>query len=650
MFQKILIANRGEIACRIIQTARRMGVETVAVYSDADTQALHVEMADQAVHIGGNAAADSYLCGEKIIQAALDTGAQAIHPGYGFLSENPDFVDAVEATGLTFVGPSAKSIRQMGLKDAAKALMAEAGVPIVPGYHAAAQDTKTLAKAADEIGYPVLIKARAGGGGKGMRLVEQAEEFEGALAAAQREGQASFGDAHVLIEKYITNPRHIEVQVFGDKHGNVVHLFERDCSLQRRHQKVIEEAPAPGMTDDMRAAITGAAVLAAQAIDYVGAGTIEFIVDGKNGLSADGFWFMEMNTRLQVEHPVTEAVTGQDLVEWQLRVASGETLPAKQDELYLNGHSFEARIYAEDPTNEFLPSPGQLHHLAFDSNSRIDTGVRSGDAISPFYDPMIAKLTVHGTDREDALQKLQFGLSGTHGVGPAHNIDFLLALAKQAEFAAGSMDTGLIERHLAELTAKADAPDFVLLAAFLTANNFDPKQPRFGWQVWGNPSMRLGLSKGREPIERKVESKGNCVFALNNEFTNVSRNGSDVSATTQGRHLRAACVAIAGMVSVKFDGRHYVFEVVDRLVPASALIVNQDEISSPMTGTIIQAYVSAGDAVTEGQEIVVVEAMKMEHRLRAQRDGVIAAINCAQGNAVDEGQVLVEFVKEGADD
>ncbi|TIU38833.1 MAG: ATP-grasp domain-containing protein, partial [Mesorhizobium sp.] len=408
MFAKILIANRGEIACRVIRTARKMGVRTVAVYSDADARSLHVEMADEAVHIGPSPVGESYLRGDKIIAAALATGAQAIHPGYGFLSENPDFVDQVVAAGLIFIGPSAASIRAMGLKDAAKRLMEKAGVPVVPGYHGEAQEIVLLASKAREIGYPVLIKARAGGGGKGMRRVEHPDEFSEALSSARREAKAAFGDDRVLVEKYVDKPRHIEVQVFGDNFGNVVHLYERDCSAQRRHQKVIEESPAPGMTEALRKAMTDAAVKAAKAINYSGAGTIEFIVDASQGLKADRFWFMEMNTRLQVEHPVTEMVTGTDLVEWQLRVASGEKLPKTQSEIALVGHAFEARIYAEDATKGFLPATGTLHHLKFPdaasecATMRIETGVRAGDAISPYYDPMIAKLVVHATDRQGA--------------------------------------------------------------------------------------------------------------------------------------------------------------------------------------------------------------------------------------------------------
>ncbi len=456
MFSKILIANRGEIACRVIDTCRKLGVRTVAVYSDADRAARHVALADEAVHIGGPAPKDSYLRGDAIIRAALDTGAQAIHPGYGFLSENPGFVDAVTAAGLVFIGPSADAIRAMGLKDAAKALMEKAGVPVVPGYHGDDQDGAFLRARADEIGYPVLIKAVAGGGGKGMRLVERAGDFADALASARGEAQTAFGNPAVLIEKYVTAPRHIEVQVFGDG-TNAVHLFERDCSLQRRHQKVIEEAPAPGMTPEVRAAMGAAAVRAAQAIGYAGAGTIEFIVDGSRGLRTDGFWFMEMNTRLQVEHPVTEAITGVDLVEWQLRVASGEPLPAAQDELTINGHSFEARLYAEDVPAGFLPATGRLAHLKFADEARNETGVRQGDAISPWYDPMIAKVVTWGTTRAIALGKLESALVDTEVAGTVTNIDFLIALTRHEGFRRGEVDTGLIARDMDALLSEAEA-------------------------------------------------------------------------------------------------------------------------------------------------------------------------------------------------
>ena len=531
MFSKILIANRGEIACRIIRTARRMGIATVAVYSDADRQALHVREADEAVHIGPSPAAESYLAADRIIAAANDRGAEAIHPGYGFLSENPEFVDAVEAAGLTFIGPSAASIRAMGLKDAAKRLMEKAGVPVVPGYHGEAQELVLLAGKAREIGYPVLIKARAGGGGKGMRKVDNPDDFADALASCRREAKAAFGDDRVLVEKFIEKPRHIEVQVFGDNHGGAVHLFERDCSAQRRHQKVIEEAPAPGMTDEMRSAMTDAAVKAAKAIDYSGAGTIEFIVDGSRGLSPDGFWFMEMNTRLQVEHPVTELVTGVDLVEWQLRVAAGEALPLTQDEIELCGHSFEARIYAEDPAKGFLPAIGKLHHMRFGDAggaciTRIEAGVAEGDAISPYYDPMIAKLVVQGADRDTALDGLVTALGASRIAGSTTNIAFLKALAENASFASGDVDTGMIERHQQQLVATPEPDSNAVFQAMLAASGFkpasrsdDPWDSISGYGHFHQLAKRIRLKRGGELVEGTAvpASQGRVQIAIGDE-------------------------------------------------------------------------------------------------------------------------------------
>ncbi|NNJ67240.1 MAG: 3-methylcrotonyl-CoA carboxylase, partial [Boseongicola sp.] len=464
----LLVANRGEIACRVIETARRMGVETVAVYSDVDAGARHVAMADRAVRIGGAAPGESYLRGDRIIMAALEAGADAVHPGYGFLSENAEFVAAVEAAGLIFVGPSAEAIRAMGLKDAAKALMAEAGVPVVPGYHGADQEPGHLEVEAAEIGYPVLIKAVAGGGGKGMRRVDGPEGFVDALESAKAEALGAFGNDAVLIEKYVAKPRHIEVQVFGDG-ARAVHLFERDCSLQRRHQKVVEEAPAPGMTEDVREAMCSAAVRAAEAVGYKGAGTVEFIVDASEGLRADRFWFMEMNTRLQVEHPVTEAITGVDLVEWQLRVAGGEGLPCAQGELAIDGHAIEARLYAEDAEAGFLPSVGALEHLRFPDEVRVDTGVVEGDVISPFYDPMIAKLTVWGADRGAALRGIARALDGTDVAGTVTNVGFSRRLVAHPSFQSGDVDTGIIDRDGADLVAEAPMSEEAQAIAAVTA-------------------------------------------------------------------------------------------------------------------------------------------------------------------------------------
>ena len=522
MFSKILIANRGEIACRIIRTARRMGIRTAAIYSDADAGALHVELADEAYHVGGSPAAESYLAIRRIVEAALRAGAEAVHPGYGFLSENADFAEAVEAAGLVFIGPSPSAIRAMGLKDAAKALMEQSGVPVVPGYHGDDQDASTLAARAADIGFPVLIKARAGGGGKGMRRVDRAEEFGEALESARREAIAAFGDGAVLLETYLRHPRHIEVQVFGDEQGNVVHLFERDCSLQRRHQKVIEEAPAPGMSEEMRRAMGEAAVRAAQAIGYRGAGTVEFIADVSDGLRADRFFFMEMNTRLQVEHPVTEAITGVDLVEWQLRVAAGEPLPKTQEELSIDGWAFEARIYAEDPAHAFLPATGTLSELHFpEGRVRVDSGIRAGDRVTPHYDPLIAKLIVHGPDRQTALERLTAALKTSHIRGLANNLSFLARLSEDPHFVSGAPDTGLIDRNIEALVSlEAPGDTVVALAAALflgtwrTAEPGDLWQSLGHWQVWGEASRVVVLDHAGGRTTLRVAAKGRDMFAV----------------------------------------------------------------------------------------------------------------------------------------
>ncbi len=642
MFNKILIANRGEIACRIIETAKRMGVATVAVYSDADANALHVTLADEAVHIGGSAATDSYLQIDRVIEVAIATGAKAVHPGYGFLSENPEFAEKLVQAGLVFIGASADAIRKMGLKDQAKHLMEEAGVPVVPGYHGANQDADFLASEAEKIGYPVLIKARAGGGGKGMRLVEKPADFTAYLASAQREGKASFGDGHVLIEKYITAPRHIEVQVFGDSHGNIVHLFERDCSLQRRHQKVIEEAPAPNMPTDVREVMTRAATRAAEQINYEGAGTIEFIVDGSGPLRTDGFWFMEMNTRLQVEHPVTEAITGQDLVEWQLRVAAGEPLPLQQDQLSIQGHAFEARIYAEDPQNDFMPAPGTLHHVQFGSGCRVDTGVQSGDQVSPFYDPMIAKLVSHEKTREGALTALHQGLNNTICAGTQTNITFLSRLCADIDFAQARLDTGLIARKSDSLMGVVTPPPFAILVAGLTAENIDPKAGRLGWQIWGKARQDVGLKE----VSCQMQFDGAVDISLIQEgeilaFTNVIEKNGQVTASMGPKNLTALVVKNGHSISVKLDGEQFDFEAVDPLDVTHSEGDNADCVFAPMTGVVSIIHVAAGDVVKKGDALLVLEAMKMEHALQAPRDGVIADVLCAPASAVDEGTQLI---------
>jgi 3-methylcrotonyl-CoA carboxylase alpha subunit len=642
MFTKVLIANRGEIACRIIKTAKRMGITTVAVYSDADANALHVTLADEAVHIGGSAATDSYLLSDRVIEAALQTGAQAVHPGYGFLSENPEFAEKLAKAGLVFIGPSADAIRKMGLKDQAKHLMEQAGVPVVPGYHGIEQDADFLADEAEKIGYPVLIKARAGGGGKGMRLVEKAGDFKTALGSAQREGKASFGDAHVLVEKYVNAPRHIEVQVFGDSHGNIVHLFERDCSLQRRHQKVIEEAPAPNMSDDVRAAITQAATRAAAEISYEGAGTIEFIVDGSGPLRADGFWFMEMNTRLQVEHPVTEAITGQDLVEWQLRVAAGELLPMTQDQLVINGHAFEARIYAEDPQNNFMPAPGTLFDVQFGAGCRVDTGVQTGDKVSPFYDPMIAKLISHEATRGDALTRLRQGLNETICAGTQTNLTFLARLCADEDFSQGRLDTGLIGRKGDSLMQPMAPPPFAVLVGTVLVNGIDLQQERLGWQLWGRTQQALSLSGISGSLQ--FEDDGSFTLILEDGahvFEDVTYHNGQVTAQSGGKNLSALVSHSGSSVTVKQAGEQFDFHTIDPLDVSATESGNADCVFAPMTGVVSIVHVASGDVVQKGDALLVLEAMKMEHVMLAPRDGVIVDVMCKASRAVDEGNQLV---------
>ena len=640
MFDKILISNRGEIACRVIETAQSMGVTCVAVHSDVDAGSKHVQMADMAIHVGGNAPADSYLRGDVIIQAALDTGAQAIHPGYGFLSENPDFVDQVEAAGLVFIGPSSDAIRAMGLKDAAKALMITAGVPVVPGYHGANQDDVLLAAEADKMGYPVLIKAVAGGGGKGMRLVEEASSFDEALASARSEAATSFGNSDVLVEKFVTKPRHIEVQVFGDG-TQAVHLFERDCSLQRRHQKVIEEAPAPDMTQEMRDAMGQAAVLAAEAIGYKGAGTVEFIVDGSDGLKADGFFFMEMNTRLQVEHPVTEAITGVDLVEWQLRVAAGESLPKSQGALTINGHAFEARLYAEDVPRGFLPATGTLTHLHFPAGVRADSGVRGGDTISPFYDPMIAKVIVHGPTRDVALAKLSAALKGTQVAGTVTNLGFLGALAEHKGFAAGDVDTGLIARDIDALTVVAVVTPAQWARAGMAAMGLDRPSAGAGFNLWAPLRQSVALSHEGEAVILAVE-----VNSADMQTWHVG-NAVVVAQCVGGRWLldgmSAPSVAMTDARVTVFDAYGIAFDIVDPLQRDASATGDGNIVDAPMPGLVKAVTAKAGQSVTAGDKLAVLEAMKMEHALLAARDGVIAEVLISEGDQVEAGAALIRL-------
>jgi 3-methylcrotonyl-CoA carboxylase alpha subunit len=616
MLKSLLIANRGEIACRIIRTARAMGIRTVAVYSDADAKALHVRMADEAVHIGSSPAAESYLRGDKIIEAAKATRAEAIHPGYGFLSENADFAQAVIDAGLIWVGPKPDSIRAMGLKDAAKTLMAEAGVPVTPGYLGQDQDSERLQKEAEAIGFPVLIKAVAGGGGKGMRKVGAAKDFQDALESCKREAASSFGNDIVLLEKWIQSPRHIEVQVFGDTHGNVVHLFERDCSLQRRHQKVIEEAPAPGMDEAMREAVCGAAVRAAKAVHYEGAGTIEFIADASKGLKADRIWFMEMNTRLQVEHPVTEEITGQDLVEWQLRVASGERLPKAQDQLAITGHAIEARLYAEDPAKGFLPSVGPLAHFNLGEDGRIETGVEEGDAISPFYDPMIAKLIARGDDRAEAIGELAAILDEIEVWPVKTNAGFLFNALLDPDFGGAQIDTGFIERKLNELVPDPE-PDEALwraAAAVATAEDED--------------DMLAGLAGFR------LNATANASVALgrDGEFRAVALDDDQPMAAASGFSDDERLV-------VFYEGQAYEFERSAR-GSVHGHAAADGAVVAPMPGKVASVEISKGDKVAKGQRLLTLEAMKMEHGLVAPFDGVVAELNTTPGAQVSEGAVL----------
>ena len=614
MIQSLLIANRGEIACRIIRTARAMGIRTIAVYSDADANALHVRQADEAVHIGASPARESYLVGEKIIAAANATGAEAVHPGYGFLSENAEFAQAVIDAGLIWVGPRPASITAMGLKDAAKKLMAEAGVPVTPGYMGEHQDPAFLAERAAEIGYPVLIKAVAGGGGKGMRKVDDAADFIDALASCQREATSSFGNAHVLIEKYIQRPRHIEEQVFGDTHGNIVHLFERDCSLQRRHQKVIEEAPAPGMDEATREQLCAAAVKAAKAVDYVGAGTIEFIADASEGLRADRIWFMEMNTRLQVEHPVTEEITGVDLVEWQLRVASGEPLPKRQDELSINGWAIEARLYAENPATGFLPSIGPLDHLEFPEELRIDTGVAQGGEVSPFYDPMVAKLISWGENRDEAIDHLRDGIDGTEVWPVKTNAGFLGRLLELDEFGLGDVDTGLIAREVEDLVhpSEPEPEELAEVAALLCASPGDgPVSALLGFRL--NAPLRAEA--------RLMDDAGNIHVVAFDEVE-ADEPTADVLAFADG------------------FARRY---VLDEPRGSGHSAAGDGAILSPMPGRIIAVDVKSGDTVIKGQKLVTLEAMKMEHSLTAPFDGVVAELNAETGAQVQVEALLVRI-------
>ena len=670
MFTKILIANRGEIACRVAATAKRMGVKTVAVYSDADANAKHVAACDEAVHIGASAPKDSYLRWERIIEAAQQTGAQAIHPGYGFLSENEDFAQACAKAGLVFIGPPASAISAMGLKAESKRLMAKASVPLVPGYQGEDQDPQLLQREADAIGYPVLIKASAGGGGKGMRLVEKSEDFAAALESCKREAINSFGNDAVLVEKYVLRPRHIEIQVFGDTHGNCVYLFERDCSVQRRHQKVLEEAPAPGMTPELRARMGQAAVAAAQAVGYVGAGTVEFIVEQPGGYDAPEamkFYFMEMNTRLQVEHPVTEAMTGEDLVEWQLRVASGQPLPKRQDELRIIGHAIEARICAENPDNNFLPATGRLNVYrkpvctSFErSQVRVDDGVREGDAISPFYDSMIAKLIVHGDTREQALARLDDALAQTHIVGLATNVQFLRHVVQSGAFAQARLDTALIQREEAVLFQQ-EKVGLPLAAAAAVASQLLRERAGQG----ANPFSRTDGWRSLTACKRRFEFDFGGQHAK--AWLSYERDGSYRLAVGEGEGAVSGALAFAlapgGAMDLQYAGQRtqalvyaqgesdHVFtprgatriEALDLLAHAGETAGEGGRLTAPMPGKVVSFAVQAGDKVSKGQALAVMEAMKMEHTIAAPQDGVVAELLYAPGDQVTEGAELLRL-------
>ncbi|MEP7299144.1 MAG: acetyl/propionyl/methylcrotonyl-CoA carboxylase subunit alpha [Burkholderiales bacterium] len=665
MFKKILIANRGEIACRVAATARKLGIRTVAVYSDADANAKHVLACDEAVHIGPPSPSASYLRGPRIIEAALATGAQAVHPGYGFLSENEEFAQACADAGLVFIGPPPSAIKAMGLKAESKQLMEKAGVPLVPGYHGAGQEPSMLKREADSIGYPVLIKASAGGGGKGMRIVTKNEEFDAALASCKREAINSFGDDAVLIERYVTRPRHIEIQVFGDSHGECVYLFERDCSVQRRHQKVLEEAPAPGMSAARRAEMGAAAVAAAKAVGYVGAGTVEFIVEP----TVDGdlrFFFMEMNTRLQVEHPVTEAITGLDLVEWQLRVASGEPLPLKQSELRIHGHAIEARICAENPDSNFLPATGRLEVYRIPASAsferglvRVDAGVREGDSISPFYDSMIAKLIVWGVDREQALARLDAALAATHIVGLHTNVAFLRRVAASRSFATADLDTALIERERAVLFNAAPLPLEVAaagvvahaLAAERVLEDTDPWSRRDGWRLHGSATRRFDIEAQGTHHVFSLERQGGAQVlvqgAQRRSFAAASRGAALHDVTLDGRRWSLHVYATGERFSVFAPEGSAVVDEFDPIAHSADGAKEAGGLAAPMPGKVIAFLAKAGDRVTEGQPLAVMEAMKMEHTIIAPRDGTIAELLYAVGDQVSEGGELLRMAAAG---
>jgi 3-methylcrotonyl-CoA carboxylase alpha subunit len=664
VFDAVLIANRGEIACRIIRTLKRLGIRAVAVYSDADRDALHVGQADEALRIGPAPAAESYLRSDAILEAATRAGAQAVHPGYGFLAENAAFARACRAAGLTFIGPSPEAIEAMGAKDRAKAAAAAADVPLVPGYHGGRQDDADLLEAAHELGFPVLLKAVAGGGGKGMRVVARPDDFAAALEGARREAAAAFGDERMLLERYLEAPRHIEVQVFGDHHGHVVHLFERDCSVQRRHQKVIEEAPAAALDTDQRAALGAAAVRLAAAIGYASAGTVEFLMDQRGA-----FYFMEMNTRLQVEHPVTEMITGLDLVEWQLRVAAGEPLPLAQEQITLAGHAIEARLYAEDPERGFLPSTGTLAHLRLPapSEARVEAGVRSGDRVSPFYDPMLVKIVAWGPDRAAALRRLRAALDETEIVGPATNLEFLARVLRHDAFQAGAVATAFVEEHAAALLSPAPLPDeraFAVASLWLlyrqrqhvaaaAAAGGDPHSPWHridGWRLNDVGHQTLRLRAGGEPvaIDAQADGAGWRLRIDGRELGGAAELTEEggLQVELEGERWRAGVVALGDQLHLFTPHGRFQLQRVDPLAIAAAEDELGDVLTAPMPGKIVRQLIAAGDRVGRGAPLLVLEAMKMEHTLVAPGDGRVAALRYAEGDQVEEGAVLLDFEVE----
>jgi 3-methylcrotonyl-CoA carboxylase alpha subunit len=671
MFDSILIANRGEIACRVIATARRLGLRSIAVYSDADAESRHVALADAAFHIGPAPARESYLDIARLVEAIRRSGAEAVHPGYGFLSENAEFAEAVAAAGAVFVGPPPAAIRAMGSKVNAKRIMGEAGVPLVPGYHGDDQDPAVLEAAATEIGYPVLIKASAGGGGRGMRRVDSAAEFAKALEGAKREALSGFGDDTVLVEKYVSRPRHIEMQVFADGHGNAVHLFERDCSIQRRHQKVVEEAPAPGFTDEMRAAMGDAATAAARAIGYEGAGTVELIAEGNSAGGIDGFYFMEMNTRLQVEHPVSEMITGQDLVEWQLRVASGEPLPLAQADIAANGHAVEVRLYAENPARNFMPQTGRLAHLRFPAQTphiRVDTGIREGDSVSMFYDPMIAKLIAWDTDRAGALRRMRTALRETEVAGITTNLPFLAAIMAHPAFGGAKLETGFIELHTADLIPEAgpagtevlalaalaellDIAERAAAAAGRSTDPWSPWQARDGWRLTGRADTLLHFAddavKKAPPlaIRARPEAGGYRLFLPAGEV--LARGSMEADGTLlaeiDGARLGATILRDGDALQVIMPGHSHGLRRADPAASGEAAAAPGGRLTAPMPGRIVAIHAAAGDKVRGGQALIVLEAMKMEHVVVAPSDGVVAQVRCAAGDQVADGDELMSL-------